>query len=39
MSWLICVLPMLAFTSLAVLFSVVTRNGIIGVLGPSWSRS
>jgi ABC-2 type transport system permease protein len=35
LSWLICALPMLAFTSLAVLFSVATRNGIIGVLGPS----
>jgi ABC-2 type transport system permease protein len=34
-SWLVCALPMLAFTSLAVLFSVATRNGIIGVLGPS----
>ena len=35
LAWLICALPMLAFTSIAVLFSVVTRNGIIGVLGPS----
>ncbi len=35
LSWLICALPMLAFTSLAVLFSVLTRNGIIGVMGPS----
>ena len=34
-AWLICALPMLAFTSIAVLFSVVARNGIIGVLGPS----
>jgi ABC-2 type transport system permease protein len=34
LSWLACVLPMLAFVSMAVLFSVVTRNGIIGVLGP-----
>jgi ABC-2 type transport system permease protein len=33
-SWLLSVLPMLAFTSLAVLFSVATRNGIMGVLGP-----
>jgi ABC-2 type transport system permease protein len=33
-SWLLCVLPMLAYTSLAVLFSVTTRNGILGVLGP-----
>jgi ABC-2 type transport system permease protein len=34
MSWLLSMLPMLAFTSLAVLFSVATRNGIAGVLGP-----
>jgi ABC-2 type transport system permease protein len=33
-SWLTCVLPFLAYTSLAILFSVATRNGIIGVLGP-----
>jgi ABC-2 type transport system permease protein len=35
LSWLISALPMLAFTSIAVLFSVAARNGIIGVLGPS----
>ena len=33
-SWLTSVLPMLAFVSLAVLFSVASRNGIMGVLGP-----
>jgi ABC-2 type transport system permease protein len=33
-SWLISLLPVLAYTSLAILFSVATRNGIIGVLGP-----
>lgn len=33
-SWLYCVLPVLAYTSLAILFSVGTRNGILGVLGP-----
>jgi ABC-2 type transport system permease protein len=33
-SWLTCLLPVLAYTSLAILFSVATRNGIIGVLGP-----
>lgn len=33
-SWLVSVLPLYGFASLAVLFSVVTRNGIIGVLGP-----
>ncbi len=34
-SWLFSVLPVLAFTAVAVLFSVATRNGILGVLGPS----
>jgi ABC-2 type transport system permease protein len=34
-SWLICLLGALAYTSLAVLFSVSTRNGIVGVVGPS----
>ncbi len=34
-AWLLCVPPMLAFVSLAVLFSVATRNGIVGVLGPA----
>jgi ABC-2 type transport system permease protein len=34
-SWLFSALPVLAFTSLAVLFSVATRSGIIGVMGPS----
>ena len=34
-SWLLCVLPTLAYTSLAVLFSVATRNGIVGVIGPA----
>jgi ABC-2 type transport system permease protein len=33
-SWLLSVPPMLAFTSLALLFSIATRNGIFGVLGP-----
>jgi ABC-2 type transport system permease protein len=33
-SWLLCLLPVLAYTSLAVLFSVATRNGIVGVVGP-----
>ena len=33
-SWLYCVLPVLAYTSLAILFSIATRNGILGVLGP-----
>jgi ABC-2 type transport system permease protein len=33
-SWVVSLLPMLAFVALAVLFSTVTRNGILGVLGP-----
>src|ERR1700735_1936285 len=32
-AWLTCVLPVPAYTSLAILFSVATRNGILGVLG------
>ncbi len=35
LAWALNVLPMLAFTSLAVLFSVATRNGIVGVVGPA----
>lgn len=35
LAWLVCLLPMLAFVSVAVLFSVATRNGIVGVLGPA----
>ena len=34
-SWLLTVLPALAFTSLAILFSVATRSGIAGVIGPA----
>jgi ABC-2 type transport system permease protein len=34
LSWLSNLLPVLAFTSLALLFSIATRNGITGVLGP-----
>ena len=33
-SWGMSLLPLLAFVALAVLFSAVTRNGILGVLGP-----
>ena len=33
-AWLLSILPMLAFTSIAILFSVATRNGVMGVLGP-----
>lgn len=34
-SWAACIFPVLAFTSLAVLLSVATRNGIMGVIGPA----
>jgi ABC-2 type transport system permease protein len=34
LSWLLCLPPVLAYTSVAILFSVATRNGIVGVLGP-----
>ncbi len=34
-SWLLCIFPMLAFASLGALFSVATRNGIMGVIGPA----
>jgi ABC-2 type transport system permease protein len=34
-AWLLNILPMLAFTSLAVLLSVATRSGIVGVIGPA----
>lgn len=33
-SWALCVLPLLAYVSLAALFSVASRNGIVGVVGP-----
>jgi ABC-2 type transport system permease protein len=34
LSWIVCVVPLLAYTSLAALFSIATRNGIMGVVGP-----
>ena len=34
LSWLVSLLPVLAYTALAILLSVATRNGIIGALGP-----
>ncbi len=34
LSWGLCLAPLLAYTSLGVLFSVASRNGIVGVLGP-----
>ncbi|MBS1885909.1 MAG: ABC transporter permease [Actinobacteria bacterium] len=34
LSWLLCLLPTLAYTSIAILFSIASRNGIVGVLGP-----
>ena len=33
-SWIYCLLPVLAYTSVAVLVSIATRNGILGVLAP-----
>jgi ABC-2 type transport system permease protein len=33
-AWIVSALPLLAFTSIGVLFSITARNGIIGVLGP-----
>ncbi len=33
-SWAYCLLPALAYMSVAILISVATRNGILGVLGP-----
>jgi ABC-2 type transport system permease protein len=34
-AWVVCVPAVLAYAGLAVLFSVATRNGIVGVIGPS----
>lgn len=34
LSWAVCVLPALSYMSLGVLFSVASRNGIVGVVGP-----
>jgi ABC-2 type transport system permease protein len=34
-SWALCTLPALAFTSLGLLLSVAVRNGIMGVIGPA----
>ncbi len=34
LSWAYCLLPALAYMSVAILISVTTRNGILGVLGP-----
>ena len=33
-SWLLCLLPALSYMALGVLFSVASRNGIVGVVGP-----
>jgi ABC-2 type transport system permease protein len=33
-SWALCIVPALAFASLGILFSVASRNGIVGVIGP-----
>ncbi len=32
--WLVCLVPLLTYTTIAVLFSIMTRNGIMGVVGP-----
>lgn len=34
-SWALCLLPTLAYTALALLLSIASRNGIVGVIGPS----
>ena len=34
LSWLLCLLPALAYTGIAILFSIASRNGIVGVLAP-----
>ncbi len=34
-AWVYSILPMLGFTSLALLFSVASRSGIVGVIGPA----
>ncbi len=33
-SWIYCLLPLFAYMSLAILVSITTRNGILGVLAP-----
>jgi ABC-2 type transport system permease protein len=33
-SWALCIVPTLAFASLGLLFSIATRSGIMGVIGP-----
>jgi ABC-2 type transport system permease protein len=33
-SWIVCLLPALSYMALGVLFSVASRNGIVGVVGP-----
>jgi ABC-2 type transport system permease protein len=34
LAWLLCLVPALSYTGLAILFSVASRNGIVGVVGP-----
>ena len=34
-SWLLCIPPVLAFASTGALLSIASRNGIVGVIGPS----
>jgi len=33
-AWLLCLVPALSYTGLAILFSVASRNGVVGVVGP-----
>jgi len=33
-AWVLCLIPALSYTGLAILFSVASRNGIVGVVGP-----
>jgi ABC-2 type transport system permease protein len=33
-AWVLCLVPALGYTGLAILFSVAARNGVVGVVGP-----
>lgn len=33
-AWVLCLVPALSYTGLAILFSVASRNGVVGVVGP-----
>ena len=34
LAWAVCVPPLLAYVALAALFSIASRNGVVGVIGP-----